>query len=449
MYKVSRFVVLAGLLTSLSPAVVSASGVGQQASLRLSSTTQIGSTGTSTKTVKFTQQAARAYDFSDSVGVNTHLGYTDTAYYQQPAKIIAALQKMGVRHVRDGLGYWWVAPNLYSIFQQLAAAGIHPELVLPNPNGVPTPTASAMAALLPNYPGVEAVESPNEYDMAGDPNWSTNLFSYMPAVWQTGQQGKVPVIGPSLVQLGSYSALGDVAPYMTYNNLHAYWGGRNPETTGWGGPDSEGNYYGSIPYAFDYLNITGPNVPVMFTESGYVVNNTPSQNIIPEWVEAVYEPRLLLHDWNMGVKRTYIYELMDDPSSTTGYGLLRSDLSARPAYTAVSTLMSVLSDKSTSFSPESLAYTMSGTTSGIETTLLEKQDGSFWLAMWLPGCIWDVNAVKSTPVTAQSITLTAPSGRLIRKTWTFNNAGTASSSTVNAASKSLSITSTITLVEIK
>ena len=183
---------------------------------------------------QITQQAARACDFSDSVGVNTHFSYTDTPYYQQPTKVIQAIQGLGVHHVRDGLAYNWVPPNLYSIYKQLSAAGIHANLVVPNP-ATAGPTATSMAQLLPNYPSVESLEDPNEYDQAGNVNWANDLRNYLPVIWRTGQQTRLPVLGPSLTQDSSYSKLGDVSAYMDFGNLHVYWGGRNPENgrMGW------------------------------------------------------------------------------------------------------------------------------------------------------------------------------------------------------------------------
>lgn len=393
----------------------------------------------------FTQQAARASDFVDSVGVNTHFSYTDTPYYRQYFTTISLLQELGVRHVRDGFEYYWIAPDLYAIYSQLGAAGIHPDLVMPNPDT--RLTGESMAELLPNYPGVDAIEDPNEYDQAGGAHWAQILLPFLPVIWQTSQLQAVAVIGPSLTQVNSYSELGDVSPYMTYANLHAYWGGRNPETGGWGGPDAQMNYYGSLPYDFDQLDIDSPGRAVFMTETGYVASNTPKQNVIPEWVEAVYEPRLLLHAWNEGILRTYIYELMDDPSSTPGFGLLRSDLSPRPAFTAVATLMGLLADKQTSFSPSWLTYSLS-TATNIESTLLQKQDGSFWLALWNPGSIWDVNAVLSTPIASTQVTLRVPREMLIRQTWSFDDSGQASNTAVNARSVSLNIGSTVTLVNI-
>jgi hypothetical protein len=393
-------------------------------------------------------QASRAYDFVQSVGVNTHFSYSDSAYYLQSAKTIAAIKTLGVQHVRDGLAYGWVAPNLYAIYGQLAQAGIHPELVMPNPKGG-SPSYAQIEALLPNYPGVEAIEAPNEFDQSGDANWVSDLRGYLPTLDLVSQDTRLPVIGPSLTQPASYTAVGNIASCMKWNNLHAYWGGRNSETGGWGGPDAQGNYYGSLPYDFDLLAIDGPGVPVVMTESGYVVNNTPKQNIIPESVEAVYEPRLLLHAWNKGVVRTYVYELIDEPSSTTGFGLMRSDLTVRPAYTALANLMSLLNDTSTAFSPAKLTYSLTGTTTGVETTLLQKQDGSFWVALWLKGSIWDVNLVKSTPLTPQQVTLSVVGGPKVQSISTFDGTGNAQTATLGSATVNLSVTSGVSLLKIK
>lgn len=400
------------------------------------------------QTSTFNVQSARAYDFLDSEGVNTHFEDMGSDYYQQSAALISRIQQLHIRHVRDGLVFYWVPPNLYSIYSQLASDGIYTDLIMPYPTTA-GPTAESIEALLPNYPKVEAIEDTNEYDSTGNGQWVSALLNFLPTVWNVGQSRGVPVFGPSLTQTSSYSALGNVSAYISYGNYHAYWGGRNPETNGWGGPDASGNYYGSLAYDLDELAIDSPGRPVVVSESGYSVNNTPSQNIIPESVEAIYEPRLFLHCWNMGVKRTYIYELVDDaPPSTIYFGLLRYDLSARPAYTALATLNSLLADSSDSFTPQKLTYSLSGNTEGVETTLLQKQDGSFWLAIWENAAIYDVNAVEPIAVPPATVTLSVPRGLQIKGVWTFNNAGTASSVTLSSNAVKLSVQPAVTLVKI-
>jgi hypothetical protein len=361
--------------------------------------------------------------------------------------LIGTIQKLHIRHVRDGLAVGWIAPNLYSIYAQLAQAGIGADLVLPNP-GASGSTAQAIESLLPNYPSVDAIEGPNEYDESGSASWAADLLADLPSIWQIGQAAGLTVFGPSLTQIDSYPDLGSVSSFINDANLHAYWGGRNPETGGWGPPDAQNNYYGSLPYDFDELNIDSPGKPVVMTETGYVVNNSPSINVIPESVEAVYEPRLLLHAWNMGIRRTYIYELMDDPSSPAGIGLLRTDLSPRPAYTALASLMGLVSDGPGAFSPQVLHYWLDGASASIETTLLQKQDGSFWLALWEPSSIFDVNAVTPLQVASSTVTLSVANGMLIQNIWSFDATGNASVVSPGAASASVSVNAAVTLVEI-
>lgn len=395
-----------------------------------------------------TQQAGRAWDFINSVGVVTHFGYTDTNYYQQAATIISDIQALHIRHIRDGIAYEAIPPNLYSIFGQLSQADIHANLIVPSPVNGQGVSASDIESVLPNYPSVESIEGPNEFDLAGDSNWVSDLRNFLPTVSQIGKDTGLPVVGPALTQPASYPAIGNISAWMNYGNMHVYQGGRNPETVGWGPYDAENNSYGSLLYNMDEVGVDSPGLPIYMTETGYIVSSTPATNDIPESVEAVYEPRLLLNAWNTGVKRSYIYELMDDPSSTPGFGLLHSDMSPRAAYTAIKTLMGLLADSNSSFNPGSLTYTLSGNTTGVETTLLQKQDGSFWLAAWLSGSIYDVNALVATPIPPQSVTITLNGANKVTNVWSFDDTGNAAQTSPNASSLDLSVKSTVTLLEI-
>ena len=48
------------------------------------------------------EEARRADDFVDFIGVNTHLGYNDTTYRDYDGIIKPRLLQLGVRHIRDG-----------------------------------------------------------------------------------------------------------------------------------------------------------------------------------------------------------------------------------------------------------------------------------------------------------------------------------------------------------
>src|SRR3954454_24156487 len=47
--------------------------------------------------------AQSARSFGDSVGVNTHIGWSDTPGYANFDAVLARLRELGVRYVRDGI----------------------------------------------------------------------------------------------------------------------------------------------------------------------------------------------------------------------------------------------------------------------------------------------------------------------------------------------------------
>ena len=51
----------------------------------------------------YAEPAHKAESVVDSVGINVHLHYTDTAYFQQFSEVKQALLALHVRHLRDGL----------------------------------------------------------------------------------------------------------------------------------------------------------------------------------------------------------------------------------------------------------------------------------------------------------------------------------------------------------
>jgi len=307
-----------------------------------------------------------------------------------------------------------------------------------------------MDAALRLYPGTESIEPPNEWDINGGSTWTSTLLAEEPTIKGAGLDLGVSVLGPALTQPGSYTKLGNIAQFMDYSNVHIYFGGRNPETGGWGGPDAQGNYYGSIAYNLDLAQIDGAGRPVRATETGYLTTaGIVSSGKVPESVAGTYAPRLLLEFFKHGIKRTYFYELVDDPNTTnSGWGLLRYDLSAKPAFTAISNLLGILQDQPTQFTPGSLQFTLTGNTTGVETLLIQKSNGTFWLAIWLKGCIYDVNALKATPIAPQPVTLSIPGGRVATYIASFASNGQIQGSWPNHSAVQLNVNSNLTMVRI-
>jgi hypothetical protein len=130
-----------------------------------------------------------------------------------------------------------------------------------------------------------------------------------------------------------------------------------------------------------------PAKPLMSTETGYYNEPAPDTGSIPEHISGKYMPRLFAEYFNRGVQRTYSYELADQgPDLTEGeqnFGLLRYDMTEKPAYVAIENLIDLLEEPGApAFTPASLDYTISSTDAALHHTLLQKSDGTFYLMLW-------------------------------------------------------------------
>jgi hypothetical protein len=388
------------------------------------------------------EQALQADSFADSVGVATHLAYTDTPYYTAWPTVLSELQSLGIHHIRDGFYNWPSSSPVIAEHQALAAAGITSTYVIPLDN---TTTTQIVQSFASNVQDLEALEAPNECDAGancggGGSIGVANVVAFMPTVYAIGQALHVPVVGPSFTVASAYATAGNLAPEMTYNNLHVYFGGRNPGSTGWGDSDAQGHSYGSLDWWIDQGNLDAPNVQSIITESGYIAY--PATNVpytLPESVEASYIPRDLLLTFNRGIKRTFLYELLDEVSSP-GYGLLRSDLTEKPAFTAVKNLLSVLSDQGPVFSPGKLDYTITGTDSTLTHTLLQKRDGSFWLILWSEQSSYDTAMNLPIPVNPLQVVLQLNGPAVAKQVVQFDSTGNASTTSVAGPGSTLSLT---------
>jgi hypothetical protein len=346
------------------------------------------------------QKAWSADAFVDSVGINVHLNYLDTPYANFP-QVLQALQWLGVRHVRDGLiDTTW--QGYYDRHNQLGRSGI---------KGIFITSPAQTSPLLLSYPGkmsdsFEAYEGPNEYDQNSDPNWADKLTSFVERLDQTVKGNSVtsrfPVIGPSLTRQNSYLKLRGICSF-DFENLHSYFGGRNPGTPGWGA-----NGYGSISWNLSNVSTACTGKPVIATETGYQTDLTLNQGI-PEDVAARYVPRVFLEQWLRGIQRTYLYELIDLPPKgspgDSGFGLLRSDLSFKPAYFALENLLHLLADPGASFTGKQFTFVLTGDLSNVDHALFEKRNGIFYLAIWVEEPSYDPDRKKTMPVLGRKVVL--------------------------------------------
>ncbi len=321
--------------------------------------------------------------FVDSIGVNTHLYYSDTAYTQSFSTVEQRLRELGVRHIRENLVP--NRPDQYERLNQLAGQGIRSTLILGDPDDGSAGLAKLTSILGSDLRGsVDAVEGPNEWDLNGPSDWMSGLAPYQGQLYsaiKSSSLAGIPVIGPSLGNTNSAGS--DVSGSLDYGNIHSYPNGEPPE---WNLSDRLGE-----------AKAMSGSKPVMATETGYhtAVNFTGDHRPTSEAAEATYLPRLFLEYYGQGVARTFSYELLDefsDPGheeAESNFGLLRQDLSPKPAFVALRNLISILADPGASFKPGKLDYAISGDQDELHQLLLQKSDGSYYLALWRAESVWD------------------------------------------------------------
>jgi len=328
--------------------------------------------------------------FVDSVGVNIHTTYDDTSYARRGA-IRARLRELGVRHVRQGLDL--SRPDEYAELQRLAAQGQRTTVISFGPAPL------ALAAIRARLRGaVEAVESPNELDNLHLADWPRLLGRFLPVAREQLRAVpplSVPLLGPSLVHPGSRKTVAGLAHEWDVTNLHPYPGGQPPED--------------GIADALRFARRVEGRKPVMATESGYhdALNARSGQPPVSEQAAAVYIPRLVLEYFRLGIVRTFLYELADekpDPGLVDPeqhFGLLRSDLSPKPAFIALRRLIATAAGRGTTPAHDVPRVRTDAADAGVREVLLRRDDGSCILALWRPAPVWLVAARR--PVTESPV----------------------------------------------
>jgi hypothetical protein len=364
------------------------------------------------------QAATSTARFTDSIGVNIHLGYNsfvgmgDNAYNRFDL-VKSALDYLGVFHVRDTFAYDYYMPQV----DVLAAMNIRFNVYMGT--GVHVNYVGEIARIKARAAAVESVEGPNEVD-----NWPAifkgqtgiaaataemrQLYADIHGSSALNGGGKLtPVLNFTLARPDGYAAYGEMGPYTDAGAAHIY-----PAS---GAPPAAAISAG-ITAAARYAS----NQPVVITEGGY--STLPQAGVngsVSEQVQAKYTLSYLLDAWNAGVSRTYLYELLDEHADPAGldreqhFGLFRFDGSAKPAAVALHNLTTLFADPGAQpgFAPGTLNLSVSGLPAATgHQLLLGKSDGSFSLVLWNETKLWDSAMQKDLvgPSVPVSIDLATP-----------------------------------------
>lgn len=388
------------------------------------------------------EPARSADSFVDSVGVNVHLTYTDTAYGHFDDIVRPRLAALGVRHVRDGA----VDTNARTYYDRLNALGrlgikglfiIGPRDV----NAIGDRDRAFIKDFARRVPAsIEAYEGPNEYDIVGnhkgDAHWVQTLQQFQILLYRTVKDTPalkgIAVLGPSLGASHDYGhpPVPDLSASVDYGNAHPYPFGGNPfsDRAGYDTIDwyiGHGNYpadnLDEFPAAFDNARPMFVGKPLIFTETGYYTGT--GKGAASEAAFAKYVPRLVCETFRKGVPRTYLYEFLDDHANPgdneSNFGLVRADGTPKAAYTALKNLLALLAERGVSpaFRPQSLDYTLTVSPVGAYTRtqyvhhlLLQKSDGAFYLLLWHEISDEDANVNPHRQITPPDMpaTLTLP-----------------------------------------
>jgi hypothetical protein len=348
--------------------------------------------------------AVRVADLLDTMGVVTHIDYTDGGYANINADL-AALRYLGINEVRDA------APNpasdLYGQTHLGDAANAGVKFVFTAQGGVdPSIMVQGLHAFAAAHPGsIIGIEGPNEVNnwpvsyqgltgTAGAQAYQTALFN---AVNADPLLRDIPVIG--FTDYPAHASASDL------NNTHPYAkNGDQPHDT--------------ILSSQTQQNAVDPGKPFVITETGY--HNSLTADTAGGWegVDETTQAKLLLNTFmdavQLGAKDTFVYELLDaypDPGGSnqeTHFGLFRLDNSPKPAATAIHNLTTMLQDSGTnssSFDPGTLNYSVSGLAGTGHTYLTEKSDGSFQIIAWNAPDIWDEANDRAIVVPATNVTV--------------------------------------------
>jgi hypothetical protein len=337
-------------------------------------------------------------DFLRSLGVNTHLEYTDGTYANYP-RVIADLDFIGIHLLRDatpapagGVPY----ANYITALHAAALAGNHFDFIASPGQTLATSLNAIESVQLQDSGSVVAVEGPNEINNA-QPSYrglhqeiaarvfQRDLFA---AVRASASISHAPVY---LYTGGTALSAAQVMTMADATNQHPY-------------PVQSNQPGQHIENAFAGMFGRGPYRKVI-TEIGYYSQpGNPAGGGVDETVQAKGTLNLLFDAFAQGIETTYLYQLLSaypnaKTNTDTAFGLFRLDNTPRPAALALHALTTILADApraaGTKSSAAAVPRVVIKAIRGLPTIghhlLLQKRPGVYDLVVWSEPAFWDNN----------------------------------------------------------
>lgn len=369
--------------------------------------------------------AIRAADFLRTLGVQTHMAYTDNSPFGNDAWCRAALGYLNPKGVGSGL--YIVRDDPSAPMDRMLAMGkdgyrfdLYCGYNSPANNGANHNLGPMQQVVNAGYAAL--LEGPLEVDNEG---WGlavrgcsyTALSGRTYNDWQAAVAmqmdlystfyGKVPVALWSLANPGDGSAnspavqaasqLGtSVGAIADWGNVHFYPHNGNPPIT---------ELPGTIQQETGYTS----GKPFAITETGFNdLNANDGTNYWgSQYSNACYTMNLYLDAFQFGSRLTVYYELFDDlVNSSAGsnfedyWGLFLGDGSPKQSAVALRNMVSVLSDTGAAartFRAGSLNYSIAGLPSNGRSQLFQRSDGAFIVAVWVDANIFPGGRASAAP----------------------------------------------------
>lgn len=342
--------------------------------------------------------------FVDSVGINIRLHHQGLLYQDDFPLTKQRLIELGLRHYRDVLVDTSWTPY-YDRHNELGKSGLKGVFAV-HRHDVPADALRKFPLLMSST--FEAYEAVNEYDNGADKDWVRMVRQSLVLLHSMKDSPAVagfPIYGPSMAFSNRLAQLGDISQNFDYGNLHIYFGGRHPGTTGWGVTERDfPTYEWHLRYARSHFG----GKPMVVTESGYMNHPAPA-DAIPEDVSGKYMPRLLLEHYRRGFTRTYIFELADDGGKYNA-GLVTRNGTPKPAFRAVQGLLTLLADPGPALPVTPLRYTLSGASPDVRHMAFQQRDGSYYLAIWIERSAYDVPGRRPVTVPPETVGIAVDGG---------------------------------------
>ena len=359
-----------------------------------------------------------ADDFVSRIGVNTHFAFTWAPDYDNYTQVVAAMKAANIRLAREHVYYEPGHPNdaeRHAVFRHMVANGIRLSCIADDRFvGMNPPTPAKINYINTNSNNACVYfEGQNEPDLRS--GWSTSMITnYQQALFNAvngSGRPEVPVVGPSIVRKANAQTIGTAFnAYTDKGNMHPYHQDNYPCLC----TDDMSARIAAV------QGLT-PSKPILATEYGWSTEAGESWSKVNENVASKYSLRGLF--WGLmeaDFERLIFYEMVSEASKGTtneaNFGLLRSDLSPKPAYTSLKRLTTLLAEPDApAFTPQPLTYTLSGSTANIKAYVLQKASGTHYLVLYQNTPSWNpsTNAEILNPPVSVRLDLASPASRLV------------------------------------